>query len=123
MATKNGYRQLRTARPGNLRETVKILFKYMRNYRLRLFVVVVAVVTSALTRVASNYFFKPIINDYVAPYVGMENVDLTGFIKMLGFMALIYALVGFLAVVVLCKVYMGIALEKREKAKEAQKNA
>ncbi|MBQ4093868.1 MAG: ABC transporter ATP-binding protein, partial [Oscillospiraceae bacterium] len=92
MATKNGYRQLRTARPGNLKETVKILFKYMRNYRLRLFVVVVAVVTSALTRVASNYFFKPIINDYVAPYVGMENVDLSGFIRMLGFMALIYAL-------------------------------
>jgi len=38
--------------------------------------------------------------------------------------ALIYALVGFLAVVVLCKVYMGITLEKREKKeKEAQKNA
>ena len=37
--------------------------------------------------------------------------------------ALIYALIGFLAVVVLCKVYMGIALEKREKAKEADKNA
>ena len=38
--------------------------------------------------------------------------------------ALIYALIGFLAVVVLCKVYMGIALEKREKEKkEAEKNA
>lgn len=29
--------------------------------------------------------------------------------------ALIYALLGFLAVVVLCKIYMGVALEKREK--------
>ncbi len=29
--------------------------------------------------------------------------------------ALIYALLGFLAVVVLCKVYMGVALEHREK--------
>ena len=38
--------------------------------------------------------------------------------------ALIYALIGFLAVVVLCKVYMGITLEKREKKeKEAAKNA
>jgi len=37
--------------------------------------------------------------------------------------ALIYALIGFLAVVVLCKVYMGIALEKREKKKEADENA
>ena len=35
--------------------------------------------------------------------------------------ALIYALLGFLAVVVLCKVYIGVALEKREQeAKEAE---
>ena len=37
--------------------------------------------------------------------------------------ALIYALIGFLAVVVLCKVYMGITLENRDKKKEAEKNA
>ena len=38
--------------------------------------------------------------------------------------ALIYALIGFLAVVVLCKVYMGITLEAREqKQKEDQNNA
>ena len=39
--------------------------------------------------------------------------------------ALIYALIGFLAVVVLCKVYMGIALEMREKKQkeEAKKHA
>ena len=38
--------------------------------------------------------------------------------------ALIYALIGFLAVVVLCKVYMGITLEAREqKLKEGEKNA
>lgn len=38
--------------------------------------------------------------------------------------ALIYALIGFLAVVVLCKVYMGVALEAREKRKkEARKDA
>ena len=38
--------------------------------------------------------------------------------------ALIYALLGFLAVVVLCKVYMGVALEEREKKeKEARSDA
>lgn len=38
--------------------------------------------------------------------------------------ALIYSLIGFLAVVVLCKVYMGITLENRErKQKEGEKNA
>ena len=34
--------------------------------------------------------------------------------------ALIYALIGFLAVVVLCKVYMGIALEQREKKQKEE---
>ena len=38
--------------------------------------------------------------------------------------ALIYALLGFLAVVVLCKVYMGVTLEEREKKeKEARSDA
>lgn len=39
--------------------------------------------------------------------------------------ALIYALLSFLAVVVLCKVYIGVALEKRDrqKSKEAAKHA
>ena len=32
--------------------------------------------------------------------------------------ALIYALIGFLAVVVLCKVYMGVALEKRDRKED-----
>ncbi|MCE5342305.1 MAG: sodium:proton antiporter [Eubacteriales bacterium] len=31
---------------------------------------------------------------------------------------LVYALIGFLAVVVLCKVYMGVALERREKREQ-----
>lgn len=39
--------------------------------------------------------------------------------------ALIYALLSFLAVVVLCKVYIGVALEKRDrqKSKEATEHA
>ena len=38
--------------------------------------------------------------------------------------ALIYALLGFLAVVVLCKVYMGVALATRERrTKEADRDA
>ncbi len=34
--------------------------------------------------------------------------------------ALIYALLGFLAVVVLCKVYMGVALEAQEKQQKEE---
>lgn len=34
--------------------------------------------------------------------------------------ALIYAMISFLAVVVLCKVYMGVALEQKEKDKQRE---
>ncbi len=36
---------------------------------------------------------------------------------------LVYAMIGFLAVVVLCKVYMGVALERREKQAEQARAA
>ncbi len=37
--------------------------------------------------------------------------------------ALIYAMISFLAVVLLCKVYMGVFLERRAKAQEEGKDA
>ena len=37
--------------------------------------------------------------------------------------ALIYAMISFLAVVVLCKVYMGVYLERRAQQEEAQRHA
>ena len=50
----------------------------------------VCTVLSSLTGVISSYFFTPIINNYIVPFIGQKNVDMSGFVKMLGLMALIY---------------------------------
>jgi len=89
MAERN-YRQIRTAKPEDVKGTIWKLVKYMGMYKTSLVIVVFGVIISALTNVASSYFFEPIINDYIVPYIGEKNVDLTRFALMLGFMGLIY---------------------------------
>ena len=85
------YRQRRQGRPSDIKRTVSELWSYLKEYPGSLITMVVTVIVSALTNVASSYFFKPIINDYVVPYIGQKNVDLSKFAAMLGFMGAIYA--------------------------------
>ena len=89
MAERN-YRQIRTAKLEDIKGTIWRLVRYMGMYKASLIIVVFGVIISALTNVASSYFFEPIINDYIVPYIGEKNVDLTRFALMLGFMGLIY---------------------------------
>ena len=66
---ERSYRQLRTARPEDIKGTIWKLVKYMGKYKTRLIIVVIGVILTALTNVASSYFFEPIINDYVVPFI------------------------------------------------------
>lgn len=63
----------------------------MKNYRGKLIAVFLLVIFSALAQVASTYFLKPLFNDYILPFVGKQNPDLSAFIRMLGLMAVVYA--------------------------------
>ena len=89
MAERN-YRPKRTARPENVKGTIWRLLRFMSPFKVHLIIVVLAVIVTALTNVASSYFFEPIINDYGVPFIGQKNVNLTKFALMLGVMALIY---------------------------------
>ena len=85
------YRQRRQGRPSDIKRTVSELWGYLKTYPGHLITMVITIIVSSLTNVASSYFFKPIINDYVVPFIGQDNVDLSKFAAMLGFMASIYA--------------------------------
>ncbi len=87
------YKQLRTARPDDIPQTIKRVFAYMFKNKWQTALVFLCIMISSLANVASSYFFKPIINDYVVPFIGQDNPDLTNFAYMLVVMALIY-LVG-----------------------------
>ena len=73
----------------------------------------------------------PSIADRVVA-VNMMGTQIIAMIAVVGLMisegyladvALIYAMISFLAVVVLCKVYMGVYLERRAQQEEAQRHA
>ena len=88
---ETGYRQLRTSRANDVGGTIRKTLAYIgRYYRFPFILAVILIITSSLTGVVSSYLFTPIINNYIVPYIGQSNPDLSGFVRMLMMMALIY---------------------------------
>jgi ATP-binding cassette subfamily B multidrug efflux pump len=79
------------SKPKNMKKTLLRILSYMKEYRLQLVIVLFAVIVSAGANVAGIYFLKPLINNYILPFVGQGNPDLSGFIGMLTVMGLLYA--------------------------------
>ena len=77
-------------KPKNPIETIKRLVKYLMEYKVQMLLVIVGLVGSSGASVASTYFLKPIINDYIVPFIGRENPDLSAFVSMLCLMAVVY---------------------------------
>ena len=84
------------AKPQNMGKTIKRLLTYMGEKRILLFPVVVCVLISSGASIAGTYLLKPALNQYIIPFIGQENPDLSAFIALLLTMAAIY-LVGAVA--------------------------
>lgn len=80
-------------KPKNLKNTIKRLAKYLEKHKLLLFLVMLFVLLSTLGNVAGTYMLEPIIDDYITPLIGTNpsGADFLPLIKMLTFMACIYA--------------------------------
>lgn len=72
--------------------TLKRILSYMSDFKLQLLFISIFIIMSALADVVGTYLLKPIINDYIMPLIGKENPDMSGFIKILLVMAIIYIL-------------------------------
>lgn len=77
-------------KPQDVKRTIKRILSYMKDYRPQLLFVVFAIIISAAAGVAGTYFLKPLINQYIVPFIGKESPDLSGFIAMLSLMGAIY---------------------------------
>lgn len=77
-------------KPKNPKETIGRLAKYLMEYKGQMLLVVLGICGSSGASVASTYFLKPIINDYIVPFIGRENPDLSAFVSMLCLMAVVY---------------------------------
>lgn len=95
-------------KPKNVGKTIKRILSYMKSYRIHLVLVLVLILISSLAQIASTYFLKPLFNDYILPFVGQENPDLSAFIRMLVIMGSIYA-IGTLATFIFNRLMITIA--------------
>ena len=87
------YRDLRTSRANDVFGTIKRTFSYINiNYKGRFLFAIIFILLSSLAGVISSYLFTPIINDYIVPYIGSDNPDLSGFINMIVIMVIVYAI-------------------------------
>jgi len=80
------------AKPKNTRQTVLRILGYLREFRLQLLLAVLCILFSAVASIAGTYFLKPLINQFILPFIGQQNPDLSQFARMLSLMALLYLL-------------------------------
>lgn len=77
-------------KPKNIKQTTMRILSYMSGFQFLLAVSVIFIILSSLTGIAGNYFLKPLINDFILPYIGQQHPDLSAFIRMLCIMGIIY---------------------------------
>ncbi|MDL2217304.1 ABC transporter ATP-binding protein/permease [Christensenellaceae bacterium OttesenSCG-928-M15] len=71
--------------------TIKRLLKYITGtYRLRFIMVLVFIIVSAAASVAGSLFLQTLIDDYIAPLMGIENPVFTGLLWAIATMGVIY---------------------------------
>ena len=79
------------------RQTLTRLLGYVfREYKLQFAIVLILVVFSSLTNIASSLFIESLIDDYISPMLLQDNPVFTPLLKALAIMACIY-LVGILS--------------------------
>ena len=87
-----GYRQLRTSRANDVMGTIVRTFSYIgKRYRFRFIAAICFTILSSLTGIISSYLFTPIINNYIVPFIGQSDPDMSGFMRMLGVMVAVYS--------------------------------
>lgn len=78
------------AKPKNAGKTLKRIMSYMSEYKLKLIFVAMSIMVSSAAGVAGTYFLKPIINQYIVPFIGQQAPDLSGFAGIISIMGIIY---------------------------------
>lgn len=67
------------------------VMKYItKNYKFRLFIVLIAIVVSTASSVAGNLYLQTLIDDYIVPLVGVQNPIYTELLHAIGTMCVIY---------------------------------
>ena len=74
----------------------RVMGYIFKNYKLRLAIVIICIILNSLASIGGNLYLQVLIDDHIVPLIGVENPVLTGLIKAIGTMIVIY-LVGIIA--------------------------
>lgn len=77
--------------PKDPMKTISRILKYVGSYKSLLFVVAGCIIVSSVASIGSSYLIKPLVNDYIMPFIGQANPDLSGCVRLLTTMGIIYA--------------------------------
>lgn len=77
-------------KPKNTKQTMHRILSYLSAYKIQLILVTILVIISAGATVAGTYMLQPIVDDYIVPFIGTHNPDLSGFIKIMLLLGSIY---------------------------------
>lgn len=87
-----GPRKQSFAKPKNAKGTFRRILKYFKPYRAQLVLVLIGLLASVAANIAGTYMLRPIINEYIIPWIGNGNPDFTGLIGQLAVMAAVYTI-------------------------------
>ncbi|MEG1880152.1 MAG: ABC transporter ATP-binding protein, partial [Oscillospiraceae bacterium] len=79
----------------NPKSTIKRILKYVGEYKWQLVIVFIAIMISSASGIIGTYLLKPIINDYITPFIGQNNPDLSGLLGIVTVMAIVYVFGAF----------------------------
>lgn len=78
----------------NMGKTFRRLMSYILGVsRFQFIIVVVSIVLSSIGQIAGIYLMRYLIDDYITPFIGQKNVDLSGLLMLIGYMALSFTVV------------------------------
>ena len=80
--------------PGKL--VKRLLGFILKKYWLHYFIVIICIIISALVNVKGFLFLGTLIDEYIKPYIGQQNVDFSALLAAITEMAIIYG-VGIIA--------------------------
>lgn len=87
------YRDIRTSKANDVIGTIKRTFSYIGiHYKKEFYFAIVFIILSSLAGVISSYMLAPIIDKYIVPFIGEKNPDLSGFMRMIILMGVVFGI-------------------------------
>ena len=87
-------RQHGMRKPKDTKKTIKRIMGYLSKYKIHISLVALFVIISSAAGVVGTYLLKPIIDNYIVPFIGQQNPDLSGLAGIILLLALVYVIGG-----------------------------